>query len=353
MTLTAQDIAELVEGTLMDDGGGQVSGVSGIEGATSADLVGLEDPKMIERAQACEAALFLVSPKLAESLERPRVVVAHPMVSLNRVIDALNLDPPAELDPGVHPTASVHPEAQLGDGVRVGPQVSVGARVKIGTGTCLHPGAVIQSDAVLGARCTVHPNAVIGPRVVLGNDVVIGATAVIGFPGFGFGAGAAGAVRLRHTGTVRIGDRAEIGAGVTIDRSKFGATVIGNDVMLDNQVHIGHNCVLGDRTMVAAQAGFAGSTELGEDCLIGGQAGFSGHQKLANKVLIAAKAGVKGNLTAGNYFGFVAKESIQAMRELSSVSKLPTALRQLKALTAEVAELRKKLDGEETPPPQA
>ena len=69
-----------------------------------------------------------------------------------------------------------------------------------------------------------------------------------------------------------------------------------------------------------------------------------------NQARAAAKAGVKGDLTAGNYFGYVAKESNQALRELLSISKLPSALRQLKTLSAEVAELRRKLENEETPP---
>jgi UDP-3-O-[3-hydroxymyristoyl] glucosamine N-acyltransferase len=66
--------------------------------------------------------------------------------------------------------------------------------------------------------------------------------------------------------------------------------------MLDNQVHIAHNVLLGCNVIIAAQSGIAGSTEIGNNVMIGGQSGISGHLRIGNNVVIAAKSGVTKNI---------------------------------------------------------
>ena len=282
-------------------------------------------------------------------MSRPRVVVASPQIALNAVIEHLGLAEPG-LEAGIHETAVVGAGAELAEDVRVGPYAVIGSGARIGSRTQIHAHAVIEPGATLGAGCRVHPHAVVGTSVRLGDDVVIGASAVVGGTGFGFGFGARGPERLHHLGSVEIGDRSELGIGVTVDRARFGSTRIGCDVKIDNQVHVAHNCSIGDRTVIAAQVGLAGSTHIGSQCLIGGQAGFAGHLRIADGVQIAAKAGVTNNIeTPGQYFGYVAKERRAAFREVASMAKLPAALREIRALKEEVEVLRGHLESKEPP----
>ena len=127
-------------------------------------------------------------------------------------------------------------------------------------------------------------NEVLDHGVAIGNDCLIHANTVIGSDGFGFAPTSTGWEKILQLGGVKVGDRVEIGAGCAIDRGALEDTQIGDDVILDNLVHIAHGVKIGRGSAVAGQVGFAGGSELGERCTVGGQAGFAGHLKIANDV---------------------------------------------------------------------
>ncbi|MBL6726858.1 MAG: UDP-3-O-(3-hydroxymyristoyl)glucosamine N-acyltransferase, partial [Methylophilaceae bacterium] len=84
----------------------------------------------------------------------------------------------------------------------------------------------------------------------------------------------------------------DIGANTTIDRGALEDTVIEDGVKIDNQVQIGHNCVIGKNTIMAGCAGVAGSTIIGKNCMIGGGAMFKGHIIVADNTIISAGTGI-------------------------------------------------------------
>jgi len=83
---------------------------------------------------------------------------------------------------------------------------------------------------------------------------------------------------------VVIGSDVEIGASTTIDRGAIDDTVISDGVIIDNQVHIAHNCIIGRETAIAGCVGIAGSTEIGANCTLGGLVGVNGHLKIGDNV---------------------------------------------------------------------
>ncbi|MEL7047098.1 MAG: UDP-3-O-(3-hydroxymyristoyl)glucosamine N-acyltransferase, partial [Pseudomonadota bacterium] len=84
----------------------------------------------------------------------------------------------------------------------------------------------------------------------------------------------------------------DIGASVTIDRGALDDTVIASDVIIDDQVHVAHNCHIGARSALAGCVGIAGSVAVGEDCTLAGQVGVSGHLEICDNVHIAGQARV-------------------------------------------------------------
>ncbi|MGB1007521.1 MAG: UDP-3-O-(3-hydroxymyristoyl)glucosamine N-acyltransferase, partial [Thalassobaculaceae bacterium] len=88
-----------------------------------------------------------------------------------------------------------------------------------------------------------------------------------------------------------------------IDRGSAGDTVIGPGTMIDNLVHISHNCVVGRGCVIAAQCGIAGSTVLGDYVVMGGQVGIAGHLTIGNGVQIAGKAMVTKGVAPGQKIG--------------------------------------------------
>ncbi len=61
-------------------------------------------------------------------------------------------------------------------------------------------------------------------------------------------------------GYVELGADVEVGAGTTIDRGTYGATLIGEGTKIDNLVMIAHNCRIGRHNLICSQVGVAGST---------------------------------------------------------------------------------------------
>ena len=96
----------------------------------------------------------------------------------------------------------------------------------------------------------------------------------------------------------------ELGAGVTVDRAVFGSTRIKEGVRMDNLIHIGHNCEIGEYAVLVAQSGVAGSTKLGRNVVVGGQSAFAGHLEIAPFTNFAARSGVTKSITeSGKTFG--------------------------------------------------
>jgi len=179
-------------------------------------------------------------------------------------------------------------------------------------------GQVPETPPVIGEGCHIGQGAVVLPRVRLGARVRIGPGAVIGAPGFGFARGN-GVVRdVPQLGGVVIEDDVHIGALSTIASGTIGPTVLRRGVKLDAQVHVGHNCEIGEGTIVAAQTGIAGSVRVGRGVLMGGQVGIADHVCIGDGARIAAKSGVIADVAAGvTVAGYPAVERWRWLRGLA------------------------------------
>jgi len=210
----------------------------------------------------------------------------------------------------------------------------------------IDPRAVIGARVVIGARAVVGANCVIGSGVKISDDCSIGdnctlshcelddgcnlqAGVVLGAPGFGFEITGHAPVMIPHIGILRLGRNVCVGANSAIDRGSLGDTVIGDFVMIDNLVHIAHNCEIGDHCVIAGQVGIAGSTVLEAGVMIGGQAGIGDHLTIGKGAVILARSGVTKDVPAGaKMVGFPASEAGQYWRDQAAMRQV---LRQRKA----------------------
>jgi len=184
----------------------------------------------------------------------------------------------------------------------------------------------LPEEPIVGEDCRIGRGAVLMPGVRLGARVTVGPGAVLGAPGFGFATGPDGKTRaIPQLGGVVIEDDVHIGALTTIDAGTLAPTVIKRGVKLDAQVHVGHNCEIGEGTIVAAQSGFAGSVILGRGVLVGGQVGIADHIRVGDGARIAAKSGVIGDVGPGETVaGYPAVERHRWLRGLAELYRLAT-----------------------------
>jgi UDP-N-acetylglucosamine acyltransferase len=149
-------------------------------------------------------------------------------------------------------TASIDSRAELDDDVEVGPYCVVGPDVKIGRGTRLIAHACILGHTALGQRNVVHPFATLG--------------------------GEPQDVTFRGSPTrLEIGDDNIIREGVTIhlgSEKEQGLTLIGSNNLLMVNVHVAHDCVLGDKITIANNTILGGHTHVESFATISGGVGI-------------------------------------------------------------------------------
>jgi UDP-3-O-[3-hydroxymyristoyl] glucosamine N-acyltransferase len=318
---TLKELCRAAEGELKGTPGVRITGVASLGSATEEQIAPVESARWLEAARASKAGAFLAHKDLANKLDRPAILSAFPIASLNKVIEALGLVPPPR-PPGIHPTAIVDPEAKLGKDVHVGPFAVVG-KARIGARTVLEARVVVEDTVELGDDCFVQPGAVLHAGLVVGHRVRIGANAVLSRPGFGYAPSPKGPVRLHHVGRVVLSDDVHVGACATIDRARYDETRVGRFSALDNLVHLGHNCLVGERSFLAAQTGMAGGATIGDDCEIGGQVGLSNQARIGNKCRVGAQSGVIGPWEDGStIWGCPAMPKTEFLRGVAALHKL-------------------------------
>ena len=185
----------------------------------------------------------------------------------------------------------------------------------------------------IGVDCLIHPNVVIREGCTLGDRVIIQPGAIIGSDGFGYEFANGRHVKIEQVGTVEIHDDVEVGANTTIDRARFGKTVIGEGTKIDNQVQIGHNVVVGKHCIIIAHSGLAGSCSIGDYVIVAAQAGVAGHVHVGDKAILTARTGANRSLQGGvTDMGTPAQPMIEEQRQRALVRKLPEIAKDLREL---------------------
>ncbi|MDA7825271.1 hypothetical protein N9A20_00160 [Candidatus Pelagibacter sp.] len=133
----------------------------------------------------------------------------------------------------------------------------------------IHNSAVVSDEVRIGKGTVIGAGVVIYPNVKIGDNCIIEANTVLGNAGFGVIKERSQNWMVPHVGDVIIGNNVRVGALTTIDRATIGSTVIGNFSKIDDRVHIGHNCVIGERNIICAGANVGGNVTIGDDCWLG------------------------------------------------------------------------------------
>ena len=128
-----------------------------------------------------------------------------------------------------------------------------------------------------------------------------------------------------HTcGGVKIEDNVEIGALCTIDAGVSGITKIGKGTKLDNQVHIGHDTVVGENCLMAAGVGLAGCVRVKNNVILWGQVGCASDVTIGDGAIVLAQSGVSKDLEGGKtYFGSPCGEVRDKFKEMAALRMLP------------------------------
>lgn len=341
--MDAREIARLVNGDIIGNETAAITDGAGIKEAAAEHITFLANSKYMPLFETTKASIILVPANFSIPSEKTLIRTEDPSYSFSLVMEALH--PELQKHPqGIHPSAFVDESASLGENVSIGTCAVIEADAMIGSNTIIYAGAYIGHNTKIGKDCIIYPNVTIRERCEIGDRVIIHSGTVIGADGFGFTTIDGKHKKIPQLGTVLIEDDVEIGSNVSIDRARFDKTIIKRGAMIDNLVQIAHNVIIGENSIVVSQVGISGSTELGKNVILAGKVGVVGHIKIADNVVVGAKGGVSKDLTKpGQYWGVPAKPIKQDLKEKAAIQKLPEALKKLRRLEKEIAELKNQL----------
>jgi UDP-3-O-[3-hydroxymyristoyl] glucosamine N-acyltransferase len=326
----------------------EVLQVTSPEEANGTDLVFAENAVSAALALDCGAGAVVLKsglvPEVAPAKPRLGVVeTANSRLWFAKAARLLELVPSSA---GIHPSAFIGEYVRVGEDVSIGPGVVVEEHACIGKGTRIEPGAVIGRYSTIGEDCHIHARVTICRGTKIGNRVVVYPGAVLGADGFGYVRDAAtGAyTQFPQRSYLLIDDDVEIGANSTIDRGALQRTHIRRGTKIDNLVHIGHNCDIGEDVIIVSGTGISGSSTVGNGAVLAGQVGIGDHAHIGPGVILGGQAGVLSGKTVTNeglrpgtvLWGTPARPLPQVLREIAAVSRL--ARRRRKSANGEIAE---------------
>ena len=343
-TLSVSELAKHVSGRVRGDGTVAIQSVASLESADKNEIAYVEDEKLFPSAGTSKASCLII-PEGADVKTDCAIEVKRPKLAFALAAELLH--PPLRRPPSIHPTAVIAETANIALTVYVGPHVSIGEGASIGAGTRVEAAAIVGDNVTIGTDCVLHPNVVLYDGVTLGDRVVLHAGVCIGADGFGYVRDDMGYHKFPQIGTVVIEDDVELGAYACVDRAALGRTRIGRGTKLDNLVHVGHNCDIGERVVIAAQTGISGSVVIENDCVIGGQVGFGDHIRVLSGATIGSKAGVlPGKIVRpGVWWGVPVQPLDEYKRRNAFIGRLPRLIEEIKELRARLEELENRLNG--------
>jgi UDP-3-O-[3-hydroxymyristoyl] glucosamine N-acyltransferase len=340
--LTLSELARWVDGDIVRGGLDlSLTGMAALDAAGPHDVSFLGNEKYHGQFLQTRAAAVIVSRGVTDGPQGTALIaVDNPSLAFAVVVRHF-AEATRQFAPGIHPRAFVDPSAVLDPAkVRVQAGAVVLAGAVVGDGSDLGPNSVVSEDAVIGKDCRIMANASIRERCVLGDRVILQPGAVIGSDGYGYEFHDGRHVKIDQVGIVEISDDVEIGANTTIDRARFGKTLIGEGSKIDNLVQIGHNCVLGKHCLIISQTGISGSSQLGDYVTAAGQVGIAGHVTIGSKAVLSGRTGVTASLPGGEvYAGKPALPIREEMKLQALVRRLPKLVARVKALEEALQEV--------------
>ena len=294
---TLEQIATIINAKYVGAKDFPVLGMNEIHVVQAGDIVFVDHPKYYEKALHSKATIVLINKEVECPDGKALLISDDPFRDFNKLTDFFK--------PFQKATALIAPSARIGEN------------------TVVQPGTFLGNNVVIGNNCRIHSNVSIYDDCVIGNNVTIHAGTVLGADAFYYKKRPEGFDKLKSGGRVVIEDNVDLGALCTIDRGVTGDTTIKKGTKIDNQVHIGHDTVVGEKCLIASQTGIAGCVVIENEVTIWGQVGMTSGITIGEKAVILAQSGISKSLEGGQtYFGYPAGEAREKYKEMSALKQL-------------------------------
>ncbi len=139
----------------------------------------------------------------------------------------------------------------------------------------VHPEAKLGDNNIIGPFCYIDRNTVLGDNNVLQNSATIHYGARIGngnefFPGASISTKPQDLKFKGEDSLCEVGDNNSVRENVTISRgtASKGVTRVGNNCLLMENMHVAHDCELGNNLIIGNSTKFAGEVVVDDNAII-------------------------------------------------------------------------------------
>lgn len=316
-----QELAVKIGATFRGDADFVVNSMAPISKANSEQLTFISSTKFRPLLASSKAGILIVSESDIEfcAPESNLLIVKDPYLAYAILAQYMDSTP--------RPAQGIAKSAVVSDSVSLGENVSIGANSVIEDGVILGDNVIIGANCFVGKESKIAKgsrlwaNVTVYHEVKIGQNCLIQSGAVIGSDGFGYANDCGRWVKIPQVGQVIIGNNVEIGACTCIDRGALDATVIEDNVIIDNLCQIAHNVHIGTGTAVAGGVIMAGSLTVGRYCLIGGASVINGHMEICDKVTVTGMSMVMRPITEpGVYSSGIPLQSNKEWRKTAALT---------------------------------
>ena len=263
-----------------------VDNISSLISADSSSVSFYSDKKLKDQLKNCKAGLMILRKKDSDDWTGPSIFVDDPYLAFAIVANFFKKR--VDVVTEHHKTALIGKNSKIDKNVYLGPYVVIKENIIIGKLVTIDANTTIGNNVSIGSGTRIHSQVTIGDNVKIGSNCEIFPGAAIGVDGFGYSQDNDNSwIKIPQIGSVIISDNVDIGSNTTIDRGTLDDTFIKSGVKIDNQVQIGHNCIINENTIIAGCVGIAGSAVIGKNCKIGGAAMILGHLSIAENTTIS------------------------------------------------------------------
>ena len=302
---TLKQIATIISSEFVGDPSFPVLGMNEIHVVTPGDIVFVDHPKYYDKALESKATVILINKEVQCPEGKALLISDDPFRDFNKLTEYFK--PFAKADSQISGSAT------------------------IGKNTVIQPGAFVGNNVTIGDNCIIHANVSLYDNTVIGNNVTIHSGSILGADAFYYKNRPTGFDKLKSGGRVVIEDNVDIGALCTIDKGVTGDTTVKEGSKIDNQVHIGHDTIIGKKCLIASQVGIAGCVVIEDEVTMWGQVGVTSGITIGAKAVISAQSGVSKSLEGGkSYFGTPADDFRKKYKEIASIRQIPEIINKLK-----------------------
>ena len=294
---TLLKVANLIDAIFVGDSNFKITGINEIHVVEDGDIVFVDHPKYYDKALKSPATTILINKKVDCPLGKSLLISDDPFRDFNKLTKHFN--------PFISSKDSIANSAIIGEG------------------TIIQPNVFIGNNVTIGKNCVIHPNVTIYDNSVLGDNVTIHANTVLGADAFYYKKRPEGFDKLISGGRVVIENNVDLGASCTIDKGVTGDTTIKEGTKIDNQVHVGHDTVIGKKCLIASQTGIAGCVIIEDEVTIWGQVGTNSGITIGKGAIILGQTGVTKSVAGGkSYFGTPIEESREKLKQIAGLKRL-------------------------------